>query len=179
MSRGTGDEGRGTKAVRSRRRLCGAASALVLACAGADSRKAADSAAAVAAMQASSGTGTTCARSATWTPCNLRERLEQSGLVLIPADTVDNGFMHVPDVVWRIGHGELHVFLYADSVAMRRDVSQLDSARAAPPTMMITWIKPPTLITSNNLAVILLSDSGEEIERVTNALTAGLPAIPR
>ena len=45
--------------------------------------------------------------------------------------------------------------------------------------MMITWIKPPTLITSNNLAAILLSDSGEEIERVANALTAGLPALPR
>lgn len=109
----------------------------------------------------------------------MRERLEQSGLVPVPADTVRHDFMQVPGAVWRIGHGELQIFLYADSAAMRRDVSRLDSARAAPPTTMITWIKPPTLITSNNLAAILLSDSGEEIERVANALTAGLPAPPR
>ena len=152
---------------------------MLIACTGGDSRKSADSAAAVAAMQTSSGARTKCPPSATWTPCNVRERLEQSGLVLLPVDTIHHDFMHVPGVVWRIGHGELQLFLYADSAAMRRDVSQLDSARAAPPTMMITWIKPPTLITSNNLAAILLSDSGEEIERVANALTAGLPALPR
>lgn len=153
---------------------------MVIACGGADSRKAADSAAAIAAAaQASAGPRSTCPPSATWTPCNVHERLERSGLVPVLADTVHHAFMQVPGVVWRIGHGELQLFLYADSAAMRRDVSQLDSARAAPRTMMITWIKPPTLITSNNLAAILLSDSGEEIERVENALTAGLPALPR
>jgi hypothetical protein len=35
---------------------------------------------------------------------------------------------------------------------------------------------PPTLITSNNLAAVLISDNGRLVERVQNAITAGLPS---
>ena len=76
---------------------------MVIACGGADSRKAADSAAAIAAAaKTSADPRSTCPPSATWTPCNVHERLEQSGLVPVLADTVHHEFMRVPGVVWRI-----------------------------------------------------------------------------
>jgi len=37
------------------------------------------------------------------------------------------------------------------------------------------WPLPPTLITSNNLVAVLVSDNARLIERVQLAITAGLP----
>ena len=38
---------------------------------------------------------------------------------------------------------------------------------------------PPTFITSNNVAAVLVSDNDRLIERVQNAITAGLPSASR
>ncbi len=83
--------------------------------------------------------------------------------------------MSVPGRVLLLGDSELQLFLYADSGAMLRDVARLDTVHVAPADMSVTWIASPTLITSSNLAAILLGGSDRQIERVRNALTAGLP----
>lgn len=119
---------------------------------------------------------TECRLTGPWQPCSVRDRLERAGLAPQLSDTIQHGFLRVPGEVYLLGRSELQVFLYPDSDSRAADIALLDSARAAPAGAAVQWPTRPTLITSNNLAAILLSDSERHIERVRNALTAGLPA---
>lgn len=119
---------------------------------------------------------TGCVLRGRWRLCSVEDRLDRAGLApRIHPDTLRQPFMGVAGRVIHLGTAELQVFLYADAAAAAQDVAQLDPVRVAPPSMIIDWIAPPTLITSNNLVAILLSTNARQIERVRNALTAGLP----
>ena len=119
-------------------------------------------------------------KSGRWDECNVRQRLERAGLAPQPLpDTIRHPFLRVPGIAYRVGHAELEVFLYDSAGALRRDLAALDTVRVQPTgdsAVAVAWSATPTLITSNNLAAILLSDQGTQIERVRLALTAGLPA---
>jgi len=110
-----------------------------------------------------------CPLTGKWELCSVRDRLEHAGLVPQPRDSVRPAFASVPGVVYGIGRGELQIFLYPDSAARARDFARFDAAQVQSPA------GTPTLITSNNLAAILLSDNATQVERVRLALTAGLP----
>ena len=84
-------------------------------------------------------------------------------------------FLSVPGAAYAVGGGELQVYLYPDSLARQRDLADYDTARVQPADSSSQPRALATLITSNNLAAILLSDSETQIERVQLALTAGLP----
>jgi len=58
-------------------------------------------------------------------------------------------------------------------------VAAIDTVTVAPRGGVVNWPMPPTLITSNNLAAVLISDNGRLVERVQNAITAGLPSAAR
>lgn len=113
-----------------------------------------------------------------WDECNVRQRLERAGLAPRRAPApVRQPIFSVPGISYAVGRAELQVYLYRDSAALARDVARIDTLRvqgrdAAP----IAWADTPTLITSNNLAAVLLSDNGTQVERVRLAVTAGLPA---
>jgi len=64
-----------------------------------------------------------------------------------------------------------------ESIAVLRALG--DTVAIAPRGGVATWSTPHTLITSNNLAAVLISDNGRLIERVQNAITAGLPSAAR
>ena len=117
-----------------------------------------------------------CPKTGAWRPCSVLDRLERAGLAPQAGDSVRHEFLSVPGVSYRVGGSALQVFLYADSTDRRRDMTALDSSRAAPAAAAVDWPARPTLIASNNLLAILLSDSERHIERVQLALTAGLPA---
>jgi len=93
----------------------------------------------------------------------------------MPRDSVRQPFLSVPGAVYAVGAGELQVYLYPDSTARRRDFANVDTVRVQPAGSAVAWRATPTLMVSNNLAAILLSDSETQIERVRLALTAGLP----
>jgi hypothetical protein len=112
-----------------------------------------------------------------WDECNVRQRLERAGLA--PARLPGEQrlpFMAVPALRYRVGHDTLAVFIYRDAAALGRDLARLDTARVQPRDTTVAWSATPTLMTSNNLVAILLSDRPTQIERVRLALTAGLPA---
>lgn len=71
-------------------------------------------------------------------------------------------------------NGELQAYVYADAGALSRDVDVLDTVRVAPPTMMIEWRMPPSLIVSNNLALILLTRDPELRKQITGAVRPNL-----
>jgi hypothetical protein len=104
------------------------------------------------------------------------DRLERAGLAPQRGDSVRFPFLRVGGQTWRLGTAVIHVFRYRDSVARHTDFSALDSARARPTGDTLTsWPGTPTLLVNDNLLAILLSDNGEQVERVSLALTAGPP----
>lgn len=119
---------------------------------------------------------TGCVLRGQWRLCSVQDRLERAGLApRLDPDTLRQPFLRVPGRRLQVGTAELQLFVYTDAAAAARDVAPLDTVRVAPAAMLVEWIAPPTLITSNNLVAILLSRNPRQIERVRNALTAGLP----
>lgn len=130
-------------------------------------------------IDSSAKVDTACRAVGEWSDCNLEKRLESSGLAPRRAQgAIRQPFLSVPGIVFALGSAELQSYLYADTTVLLRDLARLDTSRVAPPTMQISWRKTPTLIHSNNLLAILLSDDETQVERVRNAITAGLPAAP-
>jgi hypothetical protein len=120
-----------------------------------------------------------CEGTGHWEPCTVSDRLERAGLAPQRRDTVRYPWLRVAGQTWTLGGATLHVFRYADSTARHSDFVTLDSLRARPRAdTTITWPAPPTLLVNDNLLAILLSDNGEQVERVSLALTAGPPPKP-
>ena len=121
---------------------------------------------------------TGCVQAGPWNECNLTSRLESAGLAPRRLQgAIRQPFLSVPGFVYNVGNAEVQTYLYADTLALQRDFAQLDTVRVAPPTMQISWRATPNLIRSNNLLAILLSNDELQVERVRNAITAGLPAL--
>ena len=127
----------------------------------------------VAPSAAPVAAGAPCPPGPLWSQCGVRERLERAGLAPQPSDTVRHAFLHVPGARYRVGDAELQAFVYETVEMRQRDTAPLDSVRAAPPGAEPGWEKPPTLITSENLAAVLVGGNARQVERVTLALTAG------
>lgn len=124
-----------------------------------------------------SSADTACQKSGAWQPCNVLDRLEHAGLVVkqqpaaarIPLFSVDG-------ITYETNRATIHVFLYPDQAARRRDTDQLDSAAVAPRGGVYAWSDPAVLVTSNNLAAVIVSPNERQTERIVLALGAGLPA---
>ena len=132
------------------------------------------------ATAGSIATGTApCTLVERWDECTVIKRLEQQGLVprLDTASHVTVAGFSVPGRAVKLGRGEIVFFLYADSAQRVRDTARLDTLTAAPRGTSGTWSQPPTLVVSRNVAVVLLSRETNVRIRVTDAFTAGLPAI--
>ncbi len=123
----------------------------------------------------------TCPGTGHWEPCTVFDRLERAGLAPQRGDTVRFPFLRVPGQTWRLGSATIHVFRYRDSTARHADYVALDSLTARPRGDTLThWPGTPTVLVNDNLLAILLSENGEQVERVSLALTAGPPpkAVP-
>ena len=110
-----------------------------------------------------------------WDIPHLEKRLDLQGMApqRLPAPVV-HPFMSVQGTAYRLGNGELQVFIYEDADALQRDVSRLDTIAVAPPGQKVGWPSRATLIRNNNLAAIFLGENALQIERVQRALMAGL-----
>lgn len=119
-----------------------------------------------------------CALEGDWTPCAVEERLLRAGVVAERQPTpARHPFFAVEGAVYQIGtpDHELQVFLYPSTAARVRDTDALDSATVSPRGTRVIWKAPPTLVTSNNLAAVILSLNDRTVERLALALSAGLP----
>lgn len=117
-----------------------------------------------------------CPGTGHWESCTVFDRLERAGLAPQRGDTVRFPFLHTTGQTWRLGTATIHVFRYRDSVERHTDFIALDSLHARPRNdTLTTWPGTPTLVVNDNLLAILLSENGEQVERVSLALTAGPP----
>ncbi len=106
-----------------------------------------------------------------WDLDAVRSALQTAGLAAKGLGPVTQPFMSVGGTVFQIGEAELQVFIYGDVGAVMRDVISLDTVRVSPPTMMISWRAKPSLLTTNNLAAIIVTNDEALRRRIRNALT--------
>ena len=116
-----------------------------------------------------------CARTGHWIDCQVRERLVRSGLA--PHDTTRDELpaLGPKPVVYRLGRGGLAVYLFADSAARARAAATLDTVKYVRGSSGPTMLSQASVIENDNLLALLFSKNEQQIERVSDALTAGPP----
>lgn len=141
---------------------------------GTSSRSAGSSAAAVNRRGAAASAE--CPRTGHWSACQVRRRLEQSGVA--PRDTsIVDGLpaLGAAPLVLMAGNARLAVYLYADADTRARAGRGLDSTKFIPAATPLSARGEATAIQNDNLLALLFSRSDAQRERVSDALTAGAP----
>jgi hypothetical protein len=122
------------------------------------------------------GSSDGCPKFGLWRICSVEDRLTRAGLVFTRAEEpIRHDFMHVPGVAYEVSRATLQLFLYPSAAERARDTDGLDSNTVSPRGSRIIWPRTATLVTSNNLAAIILSFNERQTERLALALGAGLP----
>ena len=134
---------------------------------------------AVAASVAATPAPSTCISEGEWQQCSVAKRLTDAGYVPIEKGASPAGIFPVPGTKYALGNAELHVYVFKSAKDRETAVAGIDTVAVARRGAAAAWALPPTLIAANNLAAVLVSDNGRLIERVQNALRAGLPRASR
>ena len=167
-----------------RMRAAGLAALVALsgACRGGDHAPAGDSShvqtapqAPSAAAVASGAARPACERTGHWIPCQVRQRLERSGLAPRDTNAKDQPALGPTPAVFRVGKGSLAVYLFADSVARARAATKLDTVTFVGSERPLTMLSKATVIQNDNLLALLYSKNEQQRERVSDALMAGPP----
>ena len=132
-----------------------------------------------AAAAPASTTAATCVSEGEWQQCSVAKRLTDAGYVPIEKGASPTGIFAVPGTSYRLGSAELHVYLFKSAKDREAAVAGIDTVAVARRGTTQAWPLQPTLIMSNNLVAVLVSDNGRQIERVQNAIIAGLPRASR
>ena len=124
-----------------------------------------------------SGAATTpaCVSEGEWQSCSIEKRLTDAGFVPINKGRAPNGVFAVAGSSYALGAAQLHVYIFKSAKEREQAVAAIDTTTVSRRGSTATWPLPPTLITSNNLVAVLVSDNARLIERVQLAITAGLP----
>lgn len=121
-----------------------------------------------------------CPSDGRWNPCVLVDRLVHAGAGAkeVETDTTRVPFLAPPGIHYRIGkNGLLIAFYFADSVAAKKSWRDLDTLRLMPKGDTTTvWPSLVSPIRSGNLVAAFMGTSNAQVERVSLALRAGLPA---
>lgn len=129
-------------------------------------------------LSAGSPVDTVAAERVRWTSGRVAERLRWAGFDPAGGGTVRQPFMSVPGMIYIVKDAAIHVYIYADAIAVARDTDPLDSASVAPSGTNVNWPMPPSLVTANNLAAIVLTRNDETRRRIRAALTNDGNGIP-
>ena len=172
--------------VRLRFALC--AGLVLLGCGGAEEQRPASSDQRADSAPPDSGTsvsvapdakGEGCPAYGLWRACSVEERIGRAGLAVNRREEgVHHDFMHVEGLVWETSRAEIQVFLYPSEAERKKDTDRIDTVFVSPPGKRIMWRWPAQLVTSQNMAAIILSLNGRQAERIALALGAGLPPAP-
>lgn len=159
-------------------RIASAALVLLAAACAKDAKPAADTSATAAAPAAAvTPAGGSCPRTGHWGDCQLRARLESSGLA--PQVTTDKiaelPSVGVTPVVFTLGNASLAAYFFPDTLARRKAAASLDTLKFIPQSKPIGILREGTVIENDNALVLLFSKNEHQRERVADAVTAGPP----
>ena len=122
---------------------------------------------------------TPCPATGRWAPCSVLERLERAGLV---ADTSQPDATEPPltarGMHLTVRRADLELYFYPDRAARERDQQRLDRSRYLEADQPPEPRHKPTLVTSENLLIVLDTRNERQRERITLAITAGPPQPP-
>lgn len=116
-----------------------------------------------------------CPKTGHWIACQVQERLIRSGLAPHDTTRVALPSLGPTPLVYRIGRGGLAIYLFADSVARARAAATLDTVQYVRVERGPTVLSQAMKIENDNLLGLLFSKNEQQIERVSDALTAGPP----
>jgi hypothetical protein len=116
-----------------------------------------------------------CLSEGDWQSCSIEKRLTDAGFVPIKRGPAPTGIFPVVGTTYGLGQAQLHVYIFKSAKEREQAIANVDTTTVARRGNASPWPIPPTLITSNNLVAVLVSDNGRQIERVQLAITAGLP----
>jgi len=136
-----------------------------------------DSARRAETARASTPVATTsaCVSEGEWQQCSVEKRLTDAGYVPINKGTSPAGVFPVPGTTYVLGSAQLHIYIFKSAKEREQALAAIDTTAVTRRGSDAPWPTRPTLITSNNLVGVLVSDNGQLIERVQLAITAGLP----
>jgi hypothetical protein len=130
------------------------------------------------AISAAAPADTGCPKVGDWRVCSVEDRLTRAGLVIERLDEPARyDFLRIDGGRYRVGAGEdeVHVFVYASTADRTADTDALDSLTVSPRGARRSYRVPPLLVTSANLAAIVFTLNERTSERISLALSAGLP----
>lgn len=105
-----------------------------------------------------------------WDLPTVQGELRSQGFDAVAIGEVRHAFLSVPGTRLRVGDAELQLFIYSDSMARARETDVLDTVRVAPRAVEMEWAAPPVLVTSGNMAIIVLAPDPQLRERLRTAL---------
>lgn len=130
-----------------------------------------------AAQTAGPNAAPACPRTGHWSDCQLRLRLEQSGLA--PRTTHDKvgdlPSLSVPATTLMLGNAGLAYYVFSDTLLRHGAAASLDTVHFIPQSKPLTMHGETTVIQNDNLLVLLFSHNEHQRERVSDAVTAGAP----
>lgn len=116
-----------------------------------------------------------CVSEGNWQQCSVEKRLTDAGYVPVNKGPAPAGVFDVTGTRYQLGQAELNIYIFRSARDREAAVAKIDTNTVAPRGGTAPWPMPPWFITSNNLVAVLVSDNGRLIERVQNAIRAGLP----
>jgi hypothetical protein len=116
-----------------------------------------------------------CPATGHWVPCQVKKRLEMTGLAPRDSAISDTVRLGPTPIVYVAGGSAIAIYLFPDSVSRRRAATSLDATRFIAPDAALTMHHEATTIQNDNLLAILYSLRDQQRERVSDALMAGAP----
>lgn len=131
----------------------------------------------VAAAPVASAAGGSCPRTGHWGDCQLRARLEASGLAPQPTTEKvgDLPTVSITPVLMSLGNAGLAAYFFPDTAARRTAAAALDTLKFLPQAKPVGILREGTVIENDNVLVLLFSKNEHQRERVADAVTAGPP----
>ena len=155
----------------------GACAVVALACGNGDSRSADSTPAAPTPAASAAPTGGSCPRTGHWGECQLRARLESSGLA--PQPTTESvgelPSIGVTPVKLSLGNAGLAAYFFTDTLSRHKAAASIDTLKFIPQTKPVGVLREGTVIENDNALVLLFSRNEHQRERVADAVTAGPP----
>lgn len=148
---------------------------LVAGCGKAKSPPADSAVAASTAAPTVAAAGPTCARTGHWTECQVRIRLEQSGLAPQKAEKSVGDLPKIEGtpITLAIGNAGIALYLYPDTMARHKAGASLDTLHFITQSQTVGIRGEATVIQNDNLLALLFSKNDHQRERVSDAITAG------
>lgn len=117
-----------------------------------------------------------CPLAGDWQLCSVEDRLVRAGLAPQRADSAPAAELEsVETARYWLGDVEAQVFIYADAGARARAEREAGSALGEQPLLESARDGLRSSISSANMAVVLYGSRPRQVERVTLALSGGLP----